>query len=452
LTSVDSFTGKLEIVPIFGLPDQNEYHDDRSGTGVNSKQVFSALLTLFASNGFPSQILFDRGSYFLRLQTLLKERYGINCIALPPNSAWRRGRVERPHKELNRIIRSCVLNKKYTFQESLTLKVLELNNSPNSIGISPNQLFYTFFPSPPLLQNSETTLDEEDVELPSADHVLFDKSRFLMEILEPHRYLWSEKRFYNRNKMLKTYSETKNLKPVLKPSDSVIVFKSTSGKYEPCFRGPLTITRIHENGDYELSDGTVQSIENLKLFHEEDPVTKTMENSIVPKNSKKFATVQELKNCCHSTQVSRPAEYVWFKTCSTNVSEYFKNSKILFGAIVNFKLINDKFVSRSVLTDFKPENGDQFLLWIPSNGEFLWSKITEVFNFSMSYSTFVNVAKSDPNVWLNVQIGLESYPDHADYEKDHPIHLNLFTELDFKNNICCDCSKVFVTTSSLSVY
>lgn len=111
MTVVDSFSSRLEVIPIFGTVTSSVSLDERAGIGVSNKCVLGALLQLFAHSGIPSQIIFDHASYFLKIKPILEKRYNIDVIILPGNSPWRRGRVERPHKELNKAVRACTLLK-----------------------------------------------------------------------------------------------------------------------------------------------------------------------------------------------------------------------------------------------------------------------------------------------------------------------------------------------------
>jgi hypothetical protein len=274
LTAVDSFSSRLEIIPIYTTGANGLSSDSRAGEGVSCKLVLGALLQAFSSNGFPTQLILDRATYFVKLMPVLETRYGIKVIILPPNSPWRRGRVERPHQELNRVMRTCVYEKRNNFMESLMLKTLELNNCPRKHGFSPNDVFLNFRPQGAGLQRSRN-IQSTETETPIEHKTLSDlKHKKITETLEPYKFFWSQERSRNRRKM-----KPEGANPSIRIGDKVLVKRSTNSKYDTNFRGPLTVMEISKTGEIRVSDGTEHSRENVKHYHEENTDKKPLDHA-----------------------------------------------------------------------------------------------------------------------------------------------------------------------------
>jgi hypothetical protein len=252
---------------------------------------------------------------------------------------------------------------------------------------------------PHLLSRVEDVDNTEEME----KHVQH-RDKIVQDVVRPHEQIYLENRRYNRSRMTGL-----NKNESWQKGDKVLVAKSRSGKYDPYYFGPFTIENIFENGDLQLSDSSVQSPENVKKFeHSQDS---------------EFAEVSKLKKICHSSQLSRAGEYVWFKSCSLTISPEYRDCQILIGAIVDWKLVDDFTVPKRLLSDYVSQN-EKLLMWIPSNAEFLWASLETVYDFKEKYDHFVNIIKTNVNLWTNLQIALAEtgLTCKNEYQEDHWIH------------------------------
>jgi hypothetical protein len=143
LTVVDSISCHLSLVPLLvsSKPINPETTDVRVEFGVDQKSVLVSLCTILSVLGWLSQI-FDKASYFEAVANTLNVNYNAQCQLLPANAAWRRGRVERPHRELNKTLKSCMSDPdgKLNAHEALSLCALELNSILKPEGFCTNDL------------------------------------------------------------------------------------------------------------------------------------------------------------------------------------------------------------------------------------------------------------------------------------------------------------------------
>jgi hypothetical protein len=181
--------------------------------------------------------------------------------------------------------------------------------------------------------------------------------------------------------------------------DVVLVFKSTSAKYDPRWRGPVIVKKLEPNGDLSLSDGTLQSQENVKKFVPTDPAGSPISN-------RKFLTVEELKLLCNPNQITRGYSYVWFKPAS-QVSALFGKGTLV-GAIADLNLLNDQIVPYRMLLTLEQSKQNHFLIWLPSDGNFVWALCNCCLNFLENFDSFEAEARANDFVWFNVQIALET--------------------------------------------
>jgi hypothetical protein len=159
----------------------------------------------------------------------------------------------------------------------------------------------------------------------------------------------------------------------------------------------VKITAVSDDG-ITISDGSKQSPENLKIFNDAEN-----SNPQNPDFKSKFLTIEELKSLCHPSQSSRGSEFVFFKP-NSHVCREFENATVLVGQILDFTRITDDFVTRSL---YNPNLQNYYLIWIPSNGELVWSHSENVCNFKNNFDNFAVETKKNPYTWYNFQIALE---------------------------------------------
>jgi transposase InsO family protein len=232
----------------------------------------TALLEHFGRYGLPQRVLTDQGTQYCNsLITEFTELSGVQQLVSTPYNHSENGVVERANKEVNRHLRSILLDRRIEMEWSQVLPLVQriINSSPSSVtGVAPGKLMFN--PALDLDRNIFTSINSR-----GADIIPSDISDYITNMAKASEQIY-EAALASQQKVLNQRSAKKTPRVATEfPVGSLVLVTTKEGrtKLDPVREGPFRVvealpatgTAVLEYVLEDLEDGSLRQVGVFRL-------------------------------------------------------------------------------------------------------------------------------------------------------------------------------------------